>query len=296
VDTPGSDLTGVRVIDAHTHLFPDAVRNDRRPYLARDAWFGSLYAADSVVLVSPEDMIASMDAAGVERSIVCGWPWRDMGLCREQNDFLASVGHQFPDRISWLAIVNPLDDAAATEIERAVDLGAVGIGELNADAQGFEWQQAHALAAAVEAAMAHDLPFLVHASEPAGHAYPGKGTATPDKLLQFIGAWPDLSIVAAHWGGGLPFYELMPEVRQMCRNVVYDTAASTYLYGWDVFPIVEQLIGPEKIVFGTDYPLLKQGNFLRRTLGSGVPETALPAVLASNADRVFGIGVAEGAA
>lgn len=285
---PGVIFPAGKVIDAHTHLFPAEVCRDRRPYLARDAWFGELYASESITLIQPEEMIASMDAAGIERSVVCGWPWRDAGLCREQNDFLAEVAGRFPDRIAWLAIVNPLANGAAQEVERAVGLGACGVGELNADAQGFEWQQPHTLGAVVDVAVALDVPFLIHCSEPVGHAYPGKGTATPEKLLEFFTAWPELRVIAAHWGGGLPFYELMPEVRQRCRNVVYDTAASTYLYQWDVFPVIERLVGPERILFGTDYPLLRQSTFLRKTLGAGMSEDSLPAVLADNAARVFG--------
>jgi predicted TIM-barrel fold metal-dependent hydrolase len=131
------------------------------------------------------------------------------------------------------------------------------------------------------------VPFLLHSSEPVGHHYPGKGTATPEKLLAFFAAYPELRVVAAHWGGGLPFYELMPEVEALCRNVVYDTAASTYLYRWDVFPAVEQVIGAGKILFGTDYPLLKQKPFLRKAIGSGLSSTSLQAVLADNASAFF---------
>ena len=278
-----------RVVDAHTHLFPAEVCRDRGPYLRRDGWFGELYASETIRLIQPEEMIASMDEAGIAQSIVCGWPWRDQGLCREHNDFMADVADRFPGRIAWLAIVNPLDAGAAYEIERALALGARGVGELNADAQGFEWQQPHTLGRAVEAATSLAVPFLVHCSEPVGHTYPGKGTATPEKLLEFFTAWPDLRVVAAHWGGGLPFYELMPEVAQRCRNVVYDTAASTYLYRWDVFPLVERLIGPERILFGTDYPLLRQSTFLRKAAGSGLPDPALQSILAENAERVFGL-------
>ena len=84
---------------------------------------------------------------------------------------------------------------------------------------------------------------MLHASEPVGHRYPGKGTATPDRLLQVYRALPDLPVVLAHWGGGLPFYELMPEVAALTRNVVYDTAASTYLYRPAVFRTVLDVVG-----------------------------------------------------
>jgi predicted TIM-barrel fold metal-dependent hydrolase len=129
------------VIDVHTHLFPEEVVRDRRRHLERDAWFGELYAAESTVLISPDQMIASMDASGIDRSIVCGWPWRDQGLCREHNDAMAAIARAHPDRLSWLAIVNPVAPGAEHEVARAVSLGAVGIGELNADAQGFQWEE-----------------------------------------------------------------------------------------------------------------------------------------------------------
>ncbi|MDP9375226.1 MAG: amidohydrolase family protein, partial [Chloroflexota bacterium] len=134
-------------------------------------------------------------------------------------------------------------------------------------------------------------PLLLHASEPVGHAYPGKGTATPDRLLRFLAAYPDLRVVAAHWGGGLPFYELMPEVAAATRNLWYDSAASTYLYHFAVFPRVAALAGPERILWGTDFPLLRQAPFLRRTRESGLDGPALAAVLGGNARRLFwGVG------
>jgi predicted TIM-barrel fold metal-dependent hydrolase len=81
----------------------------------------------------------------------------------------------------------------------------------------------------------------------------------------------------------------MPEVAELTSNVVYDSAASTYLYRWDVFPVLERLIGNGRMLFGTDYPLLKQRPFLRRVLGSGVDESALPGLLGGAAARTFGL-------
>jgi len=289
VSEPKSPSNLPRVIDVHTHLFPEAVVVDRRRHLERDAWFGELYAPASTVLLTPGEFLRSMDDAGIERSIVCGWPWRDPGLCREHNDAMAAVAKAHPGRISWLAIVNPAAPGADIELARAVSLGAIGVGELNADAQGFLWEVPATLGATVEAACDLCVPFLLHSSEPVGHHYPGKGTATPAKLLAFFAAYPELRVVAAHWGGGLPFHELMPEIADICRNVVYDTAASTYLYRWDVFPAAEQMIGAGKILFGTDFPLLKQKPFLRKTISSGLSSTSLQSVLADNASAFFNL-------
>ena len=284
---PSLDDRPARIVDAHTHLFPTEIVADRSTFLERDGWFGELYAAPSNVMVSPEEMIASMDAAGIDVSVICGWPWRDPGLCRIHNDFLAGVHACFPERLFWLAIVNPLDPHCAGEVARCAQLGASGVGELNADAQGFAWNDPAPLGSLIEACQSLLIPILIHCSEPVGHAYPGKGTATPDKILQFLDAWPDIRVVAAHWGGGLPFYEMMPEIARLTANVIYDSAASTYLYTRDIFPVAERLVGSGRIVFGSDYPLLNQKRFLNRTLSSLLNGAAWSDVLGGNADRVF---------
>jgi hypothetical protein len=100
--------------------------------------------------------------------------------------------------------------------------------------------------------------------------------------------FPDLRLVLAHWGGGLAFYELMPEVKEALRNVYYDTAATTYLYSFDIFPRVIDIVGPYKVIFGSDYPLLDQQKFLQRVKNSGLQAEELRAVLAGNAEEVFG--------
>lgn len=282
------------IVDAHTHLFPEEVQRDRAPFLLRDSWFRALYTSPKVKCVTPEQMIESMDAAGFHASIVCGWPWQDQALCRLHNDYHATVARRYPGRLPWLGIVNPTQPGAAEEVRRAVELGAVGIGELNADAQGFDWSETEQIAPVANACIALDVPMMVHASEPVGHEYLGKGTATPEKLLTFIAAFPDLRIVAAHWGGGLPFYELMPEVAALTRNVSYDSAASTYLYDFSVFPIVHKLVGEGKLLFGTDYPLLSQQRFLRRVQESGFPAEGLSALLATNAANVYGLEIPIG--
>ena len=115
----------------------------------------------------------------------------------------------------------------------------------------------------VEVLRQHHLTLLTHASEPVGHDYPGKGSVTPDVLYRFIRAFPDLSVVCAHWGGGLPFYALMPEVKQALGNVFFDTAASPFLYHPDIYNHAIELIGAERVLFGSDFPLLPQARLLK---------------------------------
>lgn len=282
------------VVDAHTHIFPPEFVRDREAIGLRDEWFGELYQNPRSLLASEQDILASMDEAGFRFSIVCGFPWRDAGLCREHNDYVLEVAARNPGRIAAVATVSPTQPGAVKEAERCFALGAVGIGELNADAQGFDLLYPKSLAAVAEICHARDKPILLHVSEPVGHLYSGKGTSTPDRLLRFLLEFPEVKVVAAHWGGGLPFYELMPEVAELTRNLVYDSAASTYLYRSRVFPTVVDLAGADRVLMATDYPVLRQDRFVRRILKHNLSDDVLDAILWQNATRVYGLNL-EGA-
>lgn len=282
-----------RVIDAHVHIFPPDINTGREDYRARDPWFGMLYERPTYLLASPADLIASMDAAGIDTSIACGFPWADPGICREHTAWMAEARREYPGRIEFLAIVVPHDPTAARDAERAFDLGAVGIGELNADAQGFNLLAPDALAELMGVCREREKPIMLHASEPVGHVYPGKGTATPERLFELLRAYPDQPIALAHWGGGLPFYELNTSVFEVTRNVVYDSAATTYLYRDQVFESVLAIAGPERVLFGSDYAILRQDRLLRKVRRI-VPADDQPAVLGGNAERFYGAPQSEG--
>ncbi|HEY8598153.1 MAG TPA: amidohydrolase family protein, partial [Thermomicrobiales bacterium] len=253
------------------------------------------YGATDARMATAEELIGSLDAAGIAAAVICGWPWRDNALCRAHNDYLLDAARRWPGRLIALAIVAPLAGAAAlVEATRALDAGAVGLGELNADAQGFDFATPAPLAPLADLLIARGRPLLIHTSEPVGHRYPGKGTATPERLLPFLRSQPTLRVIAAHWGGGLPFYALMPEVAALTRNVWYDAAATTYLYDFAVFRHVAALVGPERILWGTDYPLLRHQPFLRRTREVGLDADALAAILGANAHALFRLGWAVG--
>lgn len=288
-----SAVRGRPIVDAHTHIFPPEFVRERDRMCSRDEWFAELYQNPKALLATEADILQSMEEDGFACSVVCGFPWRDAGLCREHNDYLLDVAARNPGRIAAVATVSPSSGDAEVEAERCFAAGAVGIGELNADAQGFDLRTPQQFAALAGICQQHGRPILFHVSEPVGHLYPGKGTSTPDRLLRFVQVFPDLNVVAAHWGGGLPFYELMPEVSEQTRNLVYDSAASTYLYQSRVFPIALEIVGFERVLMGTDYPILRQGRFVRRIVRHNLPEEILDAILWRNAVRVYGLNLKD---
>ena len=277
-------------IDAHVHVFPPAVAAGRDRYLDRDLTFRSLYTPPKAKISTAAEVVASMDGCGIDRAVLVNIGWTTHDLCRESNDYLLEVASRAPDRLTAFCVVNPLSgDLAVEEVERCARLGARGVGELHPDSQGFDLGDRAVMAPVMEAAARHNLPVLTHASEPVGHSYPGKGVVTPEVLYRFVTNFPEARIVCAHWGGGLPFYALMPEVRRALANVSFDTAASPFLYTPEVFERVVELVGPEKVLFGTDFPLIKQERLLRQVTASGLATEAKELVLGGNAARLLGL-------
>ena len=278
------------IIDFHTHITAPEIIDRRDEYLVRDAWFRDLYANPKARLSSAEDLLAAMDRDSVEQAVVFGFGWRDMEMCRRDNDYVIESVARYPDRLIGFAIVNPqCGSEAVREIERCAAAGLVGIGELMPDGQGYRLDDQKIMAPIVEVAMAHDMVLLTHSSEPVGHLYPGKGTVTPDEIIRFARLFPDAKLVCAHWGGGTIFYELMPEVSRIMCNVYYDTAASLFLYQDDIFTLAARW-APGKVLFGTDYPLIGPGTFIRRLEAARMPTATRRRMLGGNAWRILKLG------
>ncbi len=280
------------VVDAHCHILPDSFRERYGELAAKDATFAALFPKPNPKMAMGEKLLEVMEEAGVSHAVVMGMGWKTQEVAREVNDYLAEAAAREPGRLTGFGSVNPAwGKEAAAEIRRCADMGLGGVGELHPDTQGFDVADADVMGPIMGELRELGWPVVVHSSEPVGHVYPGKGSTTPDRLYRFIEAFPENVIVCAHWGGGLPFYYMMPEVPKVLSNVYFDSAASPFLYGPEVFERVVQLAGAERILFGTDYPLINHRRLLRQVLESGLPETDQWAILGGNAAGLLGTGI-----
>jgi predicted TIM-barrel fold metal-dependent hydrolase len=277
------------IVDAHTHVFPPGVAEDRERYLASDATFRELYADLKARLGSVEELLSSMDTAGIDASIALGFAWRDAEICRLHNDYSLESATAHPGRI--IAFPNlPLAagvEAIELEARRCVAAGARGFGELRPDNLGFDLAGEDG-ACLARLAVELDVVLLFHVTEPVGHEYPGKHGLALDRFYAFLSAHPQVKVVGAHWGGGLPFYASMPEARAL-TNVYFDTAASSLLYDDTVHRRVVDLVGPEKVLFGSDYPLLAQSRSLRRIAEAGLDPDDRDLILGGNAASLLNL-------
>ncbi len=278
------------IVDAHCHIFPESFSARHQELSRRDATYAALFPNPNPRLATAETLVQAMDQAGVDRAVVMGLGWATQELAVEANNYIAESVAQHPGRLIGFCSVNPAwGQGAVEEMDRCAAAGLRGTGELHSDSQGFDLTDEQLMGPVMEKARELGWPVTLHASEPVGHQYPGKGVATPDKLYRLIENFPNNVIVCAHWGGGLPFYALMPEVPEVLSNVYFDSAASPFLYQPEIFATVAGLVGAGKILLGTDYPLISHGRLLNQVRESPLTQDQQAQVLGTNAARLLGL-------
>ncbi len=251
-----------QIWDAHVHLFPPEIYENWDKYAQRDAVFAALTKKSEngkgteEAWVNIEESLALADEAGVTGLCMQGWYWNDPGLMRMHNDYMAEAIAKYPDRLKGFMSINPtFGEEALAEVERCLDKGFSGIGELGPGGNGFTFEDPDFLAL-LDAAEAHDLPVNIHCGEPVGHPYPGKDMTSLAPLPEIVKKRPGLKLILAHLGGGLPFYEMNPRYKKAFANVRYDFATNPLLYDIRVLRAVIDLIGKDRLLYGSDFPLL----------------------------------------
>ena len=249
-------------IDSHVHYMPPSLAAELPALAEQEPYYSLMLQTEPgrpslQGWASPERMIADMDLAGIDKVVLQGEYRLTHSACVARNDAALDIVRRWPDRVIAFACLQPkAGEAALRELQRCLDGGMRGVGELNPYGQAHTLDDPNFLRLA-EACIQADIPLNLHVNEEFGHFYLGKSATPLADYYHLACRYPELKLILAHWGGGLVFYETMPEVRSRLRNVWYDTAASPLLFPTSrIFPIALQCVDHHKLLYGSDYPLL----------------------------------------
>ena len=294
----------MRIVDSHVHFYPEEVSADPVKWGTehREPWWTGCVApvgrrsiqgwATSTVL------LRDMDRAGIEKCVLLGWYWENQETCDLQNGWFNDLIKAHPDRVLAFAAVQPrAKQAALDSLQRALDAGFCGIGELFPQAQEFAYDDP-CFARVLQIAAERGLPVNLHVTDPLILTTAAVRPTPLKNFVQLAKDFPTVKLVLAHWGGGLPFYELNPHLREILRNVSYDCAASPLLYDNRVFRQVVDLVGIDRVLYGSDYPLLLYPHeqrvpefkrFLNDLVTAGLNSEEQEKVLGKNFLRLVGV-------
>lgn len=260
------------IVDIHTHAYPEKVAQRARESLEES--FKMKVVADPTV----SSLLTSMDANGVDVSVVCGVATRPDQV-RAINDWL--FGNR-SDRLRIFAALHPAYGDWQVELDRIRE-HADGI-KFQPEFQDFLVDD-EMLFPMYERMAALRLPVMFHCGEelsgtPVIHA-------TPERIGRLHAAVPGLTIIAAHYGGFLMWDEVRRHL--LGKDIYFDTSDFfRYLPGEQA---IAMLAGhrPDRILFGTDFPLVEQGKDIGLLNGLDIPEPLRRDIFGGNAARLLGL-------
>lgn len=278
------------IIDFHTHIFHDDVIANREAHLADEPEFALLYESHKSKMIDADALIAIMDEDGVDKSVVFGFPWRDEKRYRANNDAVIEAVKKYPDRLIGMACFDLNSAGAAAETQRCFNEGLKGVGELAFYKSGIDAEALDVMAPVMDLCREADLPVVIHTNEPVGHYYPGKTPITLGQIYNLAARYPDNRIVLCHWGGGIFFFNLLKkQAKETLKNLWFDTAASPYLFDPVIYEKAADLAGADRILFGSDYPLLKPSRYIKEIEANVQDEALKQKILGGNAAAVLGL-------
>lgn len=277
------------IIDFHTHIFPPDVRERRDDYVRRDPTFAEIYGNLKAQIATAEELLRSMDEAGVDVSVALGFAWREHEDCVRHNDYILEAAAASAGRIVPFCTANlAAGEAAAREVERCARSGALGLGELRPGSQGWSLDGGPGDLLANLAAK-HGLVLLFHVTEPGGREYPGKRGLSLESFQRFLLRRIGAPVVGAHLGGGLPLQAATEAAREAVASAYYDTAAQRFLYEPSALVEAARTAGAGRLLLGSDFPLVGQAGALADVRAAALADDALRAVLGGNARRLLGL-------
>lgn len=275
-------MTNAKIIDFHTHAFPDSLAPRAIAQLTVNAAAsGYIPMTDGTV----DGLIASMDAASMTRSVVCNIATNARQMAKV-NDFAISLAQN--PRLIPLGSLHP----QATEVDMDIELDRLARARLagikiHPDYVGIEID-APAFDPILSRCEARGMLVVTHAGfDPVS---PNHFHCTPDMILRVMSRYPRLKLVVAHTGGFGCEQEVL---EKLCGTHVYlDTSLSAIrrarsaVWGQACGDIL-RAHDPTRILFGTDTPWSDPAAEIAFVRSAGLPEEITQMVLYRNAEALL---------
>lgn len=303
-------LADIPVIDAHVHFFsPNFIKNYAESGKAKltpgDPVSGLLQLmgwdmGDTDPVHLGRRWVEEMDARSISRMVlVTSWPG--------DEEATALAAQAYPDRLAGYVMINPTADGAANRTARAVtELGLRGVSLFPA-MHGFHASDKQVYPIYESAA---GMPVFIHFGILKVGIRDKLGLVSkfdlrfsnPLDLLPVAKDFPDTTFIIPHFGCG--YFQEMLMVASQCPNVCVDSSSSN---AWvnlmpypltlkDVFVKTLDILGPDRILFGSDSTAFPKGwrqevfETQAEILQSlNCADEDMKKIFGGNAARVFGI-------
>lgn len=260
------------IIDVHAHIFPDKIAEKAAQSIG--AFYGYPMRGDG----RAETLLRFGDEAGIDRFLVHSVAMTP-GHVERVNEFIAESVRAHPGRFTGFLSLHPDMPDIGVAIDRAVGDGLAGV-KLHPDMQRFatDGERARPM---FEAVARRKLPLLIHAGDKR-YRY-----STPGQILNLHKALPELTIIAAHFGGYSQWDE---SAKLLAGSGIYvDCSSSLFALTPEAALGLIRAFGADQVLFGTDFPMWRAADELEKIRSLGLTQAELDMILHQNAERLLGI-------
>ncbi len=261
-----------KIIDFHTHAFPDALATRAMKALLQEAPGIQAYLDGTL-----GSLLGSMDRAGIDRSVVCC-----IATKIEQFDPIFGWCRQIrSDRVIPFPSVHPADPKRIERIDRIADEGFLGV-KLHPFYQDF-YAAEDSMAEYYQRVSERGLLLVVHTGFDI--AFPRQRRADPRTMREIGERFPELKLVVTHLGA----WQQWDEVRQylLGRPVYMEISMAMEDLGPAISRQMLMAHPAEYLLFGTDSPWTDQATTLAQLRALDLAEPRLSRMLYRNAHELL---------
>lgn len=256
------------IIDFHNHIYPEKIA------MKATKSIGEFYNVGMCKVGTTDTLVETGEKAGIGKYLV-----QSVATTAAQvhsiNDFISSQCRQ-EERFVGFGTLHPDVEDIPAEVDRMISLGLRGV-KLHPDFQKFNIDDKCALP--IYEACEGRMPILFHTGD-FRYTY-----SHPERVLNILKQFPDLTVIAAHFGGWGIWDEAVP---YMMRCSCYMDTSSTFGFiGADRMKRLILKYGPDRLVFGTDFPMWSSVDEVNNLQTMGLSDDWLEKIFYSNARTIL---------
>ncbi len=262
----------MNIIDFHAHIYPEKIADKASKAI------GAFYDAPMAYNGSVQNLIASGEKIGVTKYVVHSAA-TGAGQVESINKFIIGEVKK-ESRFIGYGTMHPDYEKFENEILRMKYEGNLRGIKLHPDFQKFQID-ADAMDPIYNVLAHEKMPVLVHAGD---CRYDFSG---PARIAHVIEKHPDLTIIAAHFGG---YTEWENSFKYLCgENVYFDTSSTLWKLPVDEANKMIKKHGVEKFFWGSDYPMWDHKGELEKFYKLDLNDEEREKILWKNAAELLGL-------
>lgn len=253
-------------VDGHLHIYPEKIAEKAGQSIT------DFYTIPKTNGGSVKHLLESTAGSPLTHFLVHSVAVKP-GNVESINNFIAQQCQEHPQFIGFGCMHQDFEDMEA-EVNRMIDLGLKGV-KIHPDIQKVDLDDPRLMQ--LYEIIEGRLPVVIHTGD---YRY---DYSHPRRLKNVLKTFPNLVVDAAHFGGWSIFelgYDFLND-----ENCYVDTSSSSFMLGGRRMKELINLFGPERVIFGSDYPLFDSKNEAEFIQTIGLSDDVLEQITWKNIER-----------